>query len=403
MDTPPQEDFIRLSRRMEMLPPYLFASINKLKDRKRREGIDIIDMAMGNPTDATPKPIVDKLCEVVNDSRNHRYSAAAGIYNLRREVAKYYKAHWDVTLDPEHEVIATIGSKEGFSHLCLALLGPGDTAFVPTPSFPIHSYAVVIAGASYLGIPVADDEEFLRRVNDACVNLSPTPKVLFLNYPHNPTSHTVDPEFFREAVRLGKKYGLIVVHDFAYGQVCFDGYKAPSFLSTPGAMDLGVEFTTMSKTFSMAGWRIGYCAGNRKIVSALGAIKGYYDYGIFQAIQIASIIGLRDCGDLTAEQALRYQERRNTLATGLERIGWKGFDVPRAGMFLWAPIPEPFRAMGSMEFARKLMEDAEVAVAPGLGFGPEGEGWVRLALVENPQRLQQAVRQIKRAFQGWEG
>jgi len=403
MDTPPQEDFIRLSRRMEMLPPYLFASINKLKDRKRREGIDIIDMAMGNPTDATPKPIVDKLCEVVNDSRNHRYSAAAGIYNLRREVAKYYKANWDVTLDPEHEVIATIGSKEGFSHLCLALLGPGDTAFVPTPSFPIHSYAVVIAGASYLGIPVADDEEFLRRVNDACVNLSPTPKVLFLNYPHNPTSHTVDPEFFREAVRLGKKYGLIVVHDFAYGQVCFDGYKAPSFLATPGAMDLGVEFTTMSKTFSMAGWRIGYCAGNRKIVSALGAIKGYYDYGIFQAIQIASIIGLRDCGDLTAEQALRYQERRNTLATGLERIGWKGFDVPRAGMFLWAPIPEPFRAMGSMEFARKLMEDAEVAVAPGLGFGPEGEGWVRLALVENPQRLQQAVRQIKRAFQGWEG
>jgi len=402
MDTPPQEDFIRLSRRMEMLPPYLFASINKLKDRKRREGIDIIDMAMGNPTDATPKPIVDKLCEVVNDSRNHRYSAAAGIYNLRREVAKYYKANWDVTLDPEHEVIATIGSKEGFSHLCLALLGPGDTAFVPTPSFPIHSYAVVIAGASYLGIPVADDEEFLRRVNDACVNLSPTPKVLFLNYPHNPTSHTVDPEFFREAVRLGKKYGLIVVHDFAYGQVCFDGYKAPSFLSTPGAMDLGVEFTTMSKTFSMAGWRIGYCAGNRKIVSALGAIKGYYDYGIFQAIQIASIIGLRDCGDLTAEQALRYQERRNTLATGLERVGWKGFEVPRAGMFIWAPIPEPFRAMGSMEFARRLMEDAEVAVAPGLGFGPEGEGWVRLALVENPQRLQQAVRQIKRAFQGWE-
>jgi len=402
MDTPPQEDFIRLSRRMEMLPPYLFASINKLKDRKRREGIDIIDMAMGNPTDATPKPIVDKLCEVVNDSRNHRYSAAAGIYNLRREVAKYYKANWDVTLDPEHEVIATIGSKEGFSHLCLALLGPGDTAFVPTPSFPIHSYAVMIAGASYLGIPVADDEEFLRRVNDACVNLSPTPKVLFLNYPHNPTSHTVDPEFFREAVRLGKKYGLIVVHDFAYGQVCFDGYKAPSFLSTPGAMDLGVEFTTMSKTFSMAGWRIGYCAGNRKIVSALGAIKGYYDYGIFQAIQIASIIGLRDCGDLTAEQALRYQERRNTLATGLERVGWKGFEVPRAGMFIWAPIPEPFRAMGSMEFARRLMEDAEVAVAPGLGFGPEGEGWVRLALVENPQRLQQAVRQIKRAFQGWE-
>jgi alanine-synthesizing transaminase len=400
MDSSP-DDFITLSRRMGMLPPYLFSTINKLKDRKRREGIDIIDMAMGNPTDPTPRPIVEKLCEVVNDPRNHRYSAASGIYNLRREVAKYYKAHWDVELDPEGELIATIGSKEGFSHLCLALLGPGDTAFVPTPSFPIHSYAVVIAGGSYLGIPVANDEEFLRRVNDACTTLSPRPKVLFLNYPHNPTSHTVDPEFFREAVALARKYQLIVVHDFAYGQLCFDGYKAPSFLATPGAKEVGVEFTTMSKTFNMAGWRIGYCAGNRKIIAALGAIKGYYDYGIFQAIQIASIIGLRDCGEFAREQALKYAERRNVLATSLERIGWKGFEVPRAGMFLWVPIPEPFRAMGSMEFAMRLMEDAEVAVAPGIGFGPEGEGWVRLALVENQQRLQQAVRQMKRALQGW--
>jgi alanine-synthesizing transaminase len=399
--TEEQRDFIQLSRRMGMLPPYLFASINKLKDRKRREGVDIIDMAMGNPTDATPQPIVEKLCEVVNDSRNHRYSAAAGIYNLRREVAKYYKANWDVALDPEHEVIATIGSKEGFSHLCLALLGPGDTAFVPTPSFPIHSYAVVIAGASYLGIPVQDDEEFLRRVHDACVSLSPRPKVLFLNYPHNPTSHTVEKEFFAECVRLAKKFELIAVHDFAYGQLCFDGYQAPSFLSTPGAIDVGVEFTTMSKTFNMAGWRIGYCCGNRKIINALGAIKGYYDYGIFQAIQIASIIGLRDCRELAREQAEKYQARRDTLVQGMERIGWKGFTAPRAGMFVWAPLPEPFRAMGSMEFAKRLMEDAEVAVAPGIGFGPEGEGHVRLALVENPQRLQQAVRQMKRAFASW--
>ncbi len=396
-----RHDFIKLSPRLDLLPPYLFGAINKLKDMKRREGIDVIDMAMGNPTDPTPKPIVDKLCEVVNDPKNHRYSAAGGMYNLRREVAKYYKAHWDVNLDPEHEVIATIGSKEGFSHLCLAILGPGDAAFVPTPSYPIHTYAVALAAGSYIGIPVAGDEELLRRVNDDCAALHPRPKVLFLNYPHNPTSHTVDQDFFREAVSIAKKHELIVVHDFAYGQVCFDGYKAPSFLATPGAIDIGVEFTTMSKTFNMAGWRIGYCAGNPKIISALSRIKGYYDYGIFQAIQVASIIGLRDCGELAREQAQKYEQRRDILLGGLARIGWTGIEKPRAGMFLWAPLPEPFRAMGSMEFARRLMEDAEVAVSPGLGFGPEGEGWVRMALIENGQRLQQAVRQIKRAFQKW--
>jgi alanine-synthesizing transaminase len=397
-----EEDSIKLSDRMGRLPPYLFGSINRLKDQKRRQGIDIIDMAMGNPTDATPEPIVEKLCEVVRDSRNHRYSAAAGIYNLRREVAKYYKATWGVALNPESEVIATIGSKEGFSHLCLALLGPGDTAFVPTPSFPIHSYAVVIAGASYIGVPVADDEKFLRFVDDTCRTMTPPPKVLFLNYPHNPSAHTVEPEFFVEAVKLARRHGLIVVHDFAYGQMCFDGYLAPSFLSTPGAKEVGVEFTTMSKSFNMAGWRIGYCCGNQKIIGALGAIKGYYDYGIFQAIQIASIVGLRHCADLVKEQALKYQERRDVLVTGLERIGWKGVEKPRGGMFVWAQIPQPFRELGSMEFARRLMEDAEVAVAPGLGFGPEGEGWVRMALIENRQRLLQAVRNMKRAFQSWQ-
>ncbi len=394
-------DFIKLSPRMELLPPYLFGVINKLKDKKRRDGIDIIDMAMGNPTDPTPQPIVDKLCEVVNDPKNHRYSAAAGMYNLRREVANYYELHYGVKLDPENQVIATIGSKEGFSHLCLALLGPGDTAFVPTPSYPIHAYAVVLAGGNYVGIPVADDEDFLRRVSDGVRTLNPKPKVLFLNYPHNPTSHTVDQEFFKEAVAIAKKNELIVVHDFAYGQVCFDDYKAPSFLATPGAMDIGVELTTMSKTFNMAGWRIGYCAGNPKIVAGLGRVKGYYDYGIFQAIQVASIIGMRDCNDLAREQALKYQARRDVLISGLERIGWTGIEKPRAGMFLWAQLPEQFRSMGSMEFARRLMEDAEVALSPGLGFGPEGEGCVRIALIENPQRLQQAVRQIKRAFQKW--
>ena len=400
-DNDQPSDFIQLSDRMSRLPPYLFGSINALKQRKRQQGIDIIDMAMGNPTDATPQPIVDKLCEVVNDPRNHRYSASAGIYNLRREVAKYYESQWDVELDPETEVIATIGSKEGFSHLCLALLGPGDTAVVPTPSFPIHAYSVVIAGASYLGIRVDDDEGFLRRLSETCSHLSPRPKVLFLNYPHNPTAHTVEPEFFREVVTLARRHGLIVVHDFAYGQVCFDGYRAPSFLAVPGAKEVGVEFTTMSKAFNMAGWRIGYCAGNPKVISALGAIKGYYDYGIFQAIQIASIIGLRHCDEFAEEQANRYEERRDTLVEGLRRVGWTEFEVPRGGMFLWAALPEAFRAMGSMEFARRLMEDAEVAVAPGLGFGPDGEGHVRLALIENRQRLLQAVRQIRRAFQKW--
>ena len=396
------KDFVRLSERMSRLPPYLFGSINKLKDAKRKLGIDIIDMAMGNPSDATPDPIVEKLCEVVRDPRNHRYSVSGGIYNLRREVAKYYKAKWDVDLDPETEVIATIGSKEGFSHLCLAILGPGDTALVPTPSFPIHSHAVVIAGGNDLRLPVEDDARFLQLVDETCRTSSPRPKVLFLNYPHNPTGHTVDAEFFREVVTLARRHELIVVHDNAYGQVTFDGYRAPSFLSTLGAKEVGVEFTTMSKTFNMAGWRIGYCAGNPRIIAGLASIKGYYDYGIFQAIQIAAIIALRHCDEYATAQALKYQERRDVLLTSLERIGWTGAKRPRAGMFVWAPIPEPFREMGSMEFARRLMEDAEVAVSPGLGFGPDGEGYVRMALVENRQRIQQAVRQMKRAFRQWE-
>ncbi|MBI4587083.1 MAG: aminotransferase class I/II-fold pyridoxal phosphate-dependent enzyme [Planctomycetes bacterium] len=395
---PKAEDFIRLSERMSRLPQYIFSKINHLKDRKRREGIDVIDMAMGNPTDPTPEPIVEKLCEVVRDPRNHRYSTAAGIYNLRREMAKYYQAEYGVQLDPEKEVICTIGSKEGFSHLCLAVIGSGDTAFVPAPSYPIHSYGVVLAGGSYLSIPVYDDEEFLRRVDDTCKTYFPKPKVLFLNYPHNPTAHTVEPEFFREVVVLANRHQLIVVHDFAYGGIAFDGYRPPSFLETPGAMDIGVEFTTMSKSFNMAGWRIGFCCGNARIIDGLARVKGYYDYGIFQAIQIASIIGLRECKDFPREQSGRYQERRDALMSGLERAGWTDIDKPRGGMFLWAKMPPEFQAMGSMEFALRLMEDAEVAVAPGAAFGPEGEGFVRIALIENRQRIQQAARQIRRAL-----
>lgn len=396
-----KKDFIQLSERMERLPPYLFGRINALKDRLRKQGADVIDMAMGNPTDPTPQPIVDKLCEVVRDPRNHRYSAASGIYNLRREVSKFYLKEYDVELDPEKEIICTIGSKEGFSHLCLALLGPGDTAIVPTPSFPIHSYAVILAGGNYLGIPVADDEEFLRRVSDTCATLVPRPKVLFLNYPHNPTSHTVEKEFFSEIVKIARKHHLIVIHDFAYGLISFDGYQAPSFLSVPGAKEVGAEFATMSKGFNMAGWRIGYCLGNEKIVSALARVKGYYDYGIFQAIQIAAIIALRECREEARKQSLEYEGRRDALLDGLGRIGWTGIEKPRGAMFVWAALPPEFRSMGSMEFASRLMEEAEVAVSPGIGFGPEGEGYVRMALIENRQRTQQAVRNLKKIFTKW--
>ena len=397
------EDYIRLADRMALLPPYLFGRINKRRDELRKAGVDVIDMAMGNPTDPTPAPIVDKLCEVVQDPRNHRYSVGGGIYNLRREVAEYYQAQWGVELEPDSEVIATIGSKEGFSHLCLALMGAGDTALIPAPSFPIHSHGVALAGGHYVGINVLDDEKFLSGVDSVCRKLKPAPKVLFINYPHNPSAHTVEQAFFDDVVTMAKRHELIVVHDFAYGKVCFDDYQAPSFLASRGAKDIGVEFTTMSKTFNMAGWRIGFCAGNRKIIGGLGAIKGYYDYGIFQAIQIAAIIGMRHCEDEALAQARKYERRRNAVIDGLGRIGWRDVPVPRAGMFVWAPVPEPFRGMGSMEFANRLLEDAAVTVSPGAGFGPEGEGYVRMALVENRQRLQQAVRQIGRAFRSWEG
>ncbi len=394
-------DWLKLSERVSRLPPYLFGQINKVKDQKRRDGIDIIDMAMGNPTDPTPAPIVEKLCEVVQDPRSHRYSAASGLYNLRREIARFYAKHYGVDLDPEGEVIATIGSKEGFAHLCLALIGSGDTAIVPAPAYPIHSYGVVLAGGSYLSLPIRDDEAFLRNVDQTCRTYFPRPKVLFINYPHNPSAHTVSLDFFGEVVALAKRHQLIVVHDFAYGGLGFDGYRPPSFLQAPGAKDVGVEFTTMSKTFNMAGWRIGFCSGNRTVVQGLSGIKGYYDYGIFQAIQIASIIGLRDYSRISKRQSKLYQERRDVLVQRLRQAGWDEFEPPRAGMFVWAGLPKVASHLSSMEFARRLMEEAEVAVAPGIGFGPEGEGHVRLALIENRQRIQQAARQIQRTLNRW--
>jgi len=386
------------SARMHRLPPYLFGKINALKNRLRREGVDIIDLGMGNPNDPTPQPIVDKLREAAGLKRNQRYSASQGILILRQDVADFYARHWDVSLDAETEVIATLGSKEGFSHLCLATLGPGDVALTPTPSFPIHIYGPVIAGANIIGVSMTEGEEaLLRRISDLCRTVSPRPKIVILNFPHNPTTRTVGKEFFEEVVALARRHQFYVIHDFAYGLTTFDGYEAPSLLQAAGAKDIGVETITMSKGFNMAGWRIGFVVGNRDMVKLLGAIKGYYDYGVFQAIQISTVIALRHCEDEMVKQASIYARRRDCLCEGLMRAGWE-VESPRATMFVWARIPEPHRQMGSIEFAMHCLQHAEVALAPGRGFGEDGEGYVRIALVENEERLRQAVRQMRRAF-----
>lgn len=389
---------IPVADRVRRLPPYLFGKINDLKYRKRQQGIDIIDLGMGNPTDPPDPRIIQKLCEAVQDPRNHRYSASAGIFNLRKEVAIKYEKRYGVTLDPKTEVLATIGSKEGFSHMCLALMGPGDTCIVPAPSFPIHVYAPALASANVLQIEVTDPEHFLRETTRVCEVLFPKPKVVVVNFPHNPSTTCIEKDFYVELVALAKRFGFLVLSDFAYADICYDGYEAPSFLSVPGAKDVGVEFTTMSKGYNMAGWRIGFCAGNPEMVRALATIKGYYDYGIFQAIQIASIIAMRHAEESRLAQTEEYRRRRDVLVTGLERGGWE-VEAPKAGMFVWAGVPQVWREkMGTIDLAMKLIEEAEVAVSPGRGFGPSGEHYLRLAIVENEQRLRQAVRQMNRAL-----
>lgn len=386
------------SARMHRLPPYLFGRINALKYSLRRKGVDIIDLGMGNPNDPTPQRIVDKLSEAASIKRNQRYSASRGVFNLRRELAKFYEKQWGVQLEPETEVIATLGSKEGFSHLCLATLGPGDVVLTPTPSFPIHIYSPIIAGANVIGVSMKEgDEALLQRISEMCRTVSPHPKIVILNFPHNPTARTVEVGFFEEIVRLAKQFGFYVIHDFAYGLTIFDGYKAPSFLQVPGAKDVGIETMTMSKGYNMAGWRIGFVVGNPDMVKLLGSIKGYYDYGIFQAIQIATVIALRHCENDMLAQAKIYEQRRDFLCDGLTRAGWE-VEKPKASMFVWAKIPEPYSEMGSIEFAIQCLQKAEVAVAPGRGFGEDGEGYLRIALVENEKRMQQAVRQLRRAF-----
>jgi alanine-synthesizing transaminase len=389
---------IEVSSRIARLPPYLFARINKMKYEKRVAGIDIIDLGMGNPTDPTPPSVVQKLAEAAADPRNHRYSVSNGIAGLRREVAKKYRTRYGVDLDPETEVIATIGSKEGFSHLCLALLGPGDTAVVPDPAFPIHIYAVAMAGASAIRVPLGNDQAFLDHVERVIETLYPTPKLLILNYPHNPTAMTIEPSFWDRAIAMCRRRGVMIISDFAYGEVCFDGYQAPSFLAADGAKDLGVEFTTMSKSYNMAGWRCGFCAGNSEMIKALATIKGYYDYGIFAPIQIASIIAMREHGEAVTRQAEIYQQRRDEVCRGLDRLGWT-YEKPRASMFVWARVSDAhLRGQGSIEFCLRMMDEAQVSLAPGRAFGEAGENFVRIALVENDQRLRQAMRNLDAAL-----
>ncbi len=388
---------IQVADRVSRLPVYLFARINQLMYQKRRAGDDVIDLGMGNPTDPPADLVIEKLAEAARDPKSHGYSPSLGIMQLRREACAKYMKKWGVRLDPETELIATLGSKEGFSHMCLALMGPGDTAIVPAPTFPAHLYAVALAGGNAILLDVSDNEKYLSNIAYTCENLYPKPKLVILNYPHNPSTVTVEPEFYADVVKLARKYGFMVISDIAYADVTFDGYKAPSFLAAPRAREVGVEFSTMSKGYNMAGWRVGFCAGNTEMVRALGTIKAYYDYGMFRPIQIAAIMALRHTDALVEAQALEYQNRRDVLVDGLRRIGWEA-TPPRASMFVWAKIPEPWAKMGSLDFAMKLLQEADVVVSPGAGFGPVGEGYLRLALIENENRLKQAVRNIARCL-----
>lgn len=388
---------ISVSERVKRLPPYMFGAINKRKHQLRVEGVDVIDLGMGNPTDPPDPLIVQKIEEALADSRNHRYSVSNGIENLRKEVSARYWKRYGVRLDPNGEVLACIGSKEGFSHMCLALMGPGDTAIVPSPYFPVHVYAVMLASGNVITLDTREPEKFLQNIAYTCENLVPKPKVVVVNFPHNPTATVIEQDFYVDLVALAKKHGFLVISDFAYADICYDGYQAPSFLATPGAIDVGVEMTSMSKSYSMAGWRIGFCCGNQEMVRALATIKGYYDYGIFQPIQIAAIVAMRHCDAAVESITSEYQSRRDVLCEGLTRLGWN-VTPPKAGMFVWSEMPAEWREMGSIEFAMKLLNEGGVAVSPGRGFGDDGEGFLRLAIVENSQRLRQAVRQIDKCL-----
>ncbi|KPJ61924.1 MAG: glutamate-pyruvate aminotransferase [Deltaproteobacteria bacterium DG_8] len=384
-------------RRIERLPPYVFSIVDALKIEARRRGEDIIDLGMGNPDIPTPKPIVDKLIEAVVNSRNHRYSASKGIYKLRLAITHWYKRRYNVDLDPDTEAIATIGAKEGIAHLALSTVSSGDLVLVPTPAYPIHPYSVIIAGGDLHSVPLREGGDFFQDLINAVKQTWPKPKMLILSFPHNPTTAVVNIDFFQKVVDFAAENKLIVIHDLAYADLVFDGYQAPSFLQVPGAKEVGVEFFSLSKSYSMPGWRVGFCVGNDHLIGALTRLKSYFDYGIFQPIQIASIIALNELQESVKEITNIYRERRNTLIEGLKRINWV-VEKPKATMFVWAKIPDQFSEMGSLEFSKLLLKEAKVAVSPGIGFGDSGEGYVRFALVENEQRIKQAVRGIRKVF-----
>jgi alanine-synthesizing transaminase len=384
------EQFHRISR----LPPYVFNIVNELKAKARAAGEDIIDFGMGNPDQPTPQHIVDKLIEAVQRPDTHRYSVSKGIPRLRKAICDWYKTRFDVDLDPETEAIVTIGSKEGLAHLALATLGPGDVVLVPNPAYPIHPYGVVIAGADVRHVPMVEGKDFFEELRKAIIDCWPKPKMLILNFPGNPTSECVELEFFEKIIAVAKEHSIWVVQDIAYADIVFDGYKAPSILQVEGAKDIAVEFFSMSKSYNMPGWRVGFMCGNKELVAALARIKSYLDYGMFAPIQIAAIAALEGPQDCVVEIAEMYCKRRDVLCDGLNAIGW-AVEKPKATMFVWAKIPEQYQAMGSLEFSKKLLLEAKVAVAPGIGFGQYGDDHVRFGLIENEHRTRQAVRGIR--------
>jgi alanine-synthesizing transaminase len=394
----PDDGFFRINR----LPPYVFNEVQALKLKARQAGEDIIDFGMGNPDHASPPHVVEKLIEAARNPKNHRYSASRGITKLRHAICAWYQRNYSVNLDPETEAIVTMGSKEGLAHLALAMVAPGDVVLTPTPSYPIHPYSIIIAGGEVRGFPLRQDGDFFEDMLSAFRQTLPRPKILILSFPHNPTTAVVDLGFFKKVVAFAKENNLYVVHDLAYADIVFDGYKAPSFMQVPGAKDVGVEFFTLSKSYSMPGWRVGFCVGNTKMVGALQKIKSYLDYGIFQPIQIAGIIALNGPQECVRETIAMYRSRRDTLVDGLNRIGWK-VEKPLATMFVWARIPEAYREAGSLEFSKLLLRDAKVAVSPGIGFGEGGDDHVRFGLVENEHRTRQAIRGIKKTLKLSEG
>jgi len=385
--------------RIKRLPPYVFNAVNAMKIEARHRGEDIIDFGMGNPDQPTPPHIVAKAVDAIKNPKNHRYSASRGITKLRLAITNWYKRKYQIELDPESEAIVTIGSKEGIAHLTLALVGPGDIVMAPSPTYPIHTYSVIIAGAELRSIPLSSDRDFFEDMASATKQTWPRPKMLIINFPHNPTTQVVDLDFFEKIVAFAHEHNLLVVHDLAYSDLVFDGYKAPSLLQVPGGKEVGVEFLSLSKSYNMPGWRVGFCVGNREMVAALTQLKSYLDYGIFQPVQIASIIALNGPQNCVKEMVQLYRGRRNVLVDGLNRIGWK-IDRPKATMFVWAEIPEPFKKEGSLAFTKHLLREAKVAVSPGIGFGEYGDDHVRFALVENEHRTRQAIQGIKKVLRG---